>query len=1142
MGMRSLNWVAAGLCSLIFSLSLSAQQPEPLRLEIQRHAVEQQKRAEEYAKKNNIPVVSRDVAGNLVVLVGITDEGHPLFETTDNAGAAQTTGVTALREGGSLGLNLQGEGLTVAIWDGGIVDDHIEYNPRILSREGTDEDSHASHVTGTILATGLNPSAMGMAPKAQAFTFDFTNDTPEMLNLARPDQSGIILSNHSYGLITGWRFNSGWQWFGDGSISTQEDYRFGFYSQAARQWDLLANNSPYYLIVKSAGNDRSDIGSGNFPPDCNGGSGYDCISDKGVAKNILTVGAVNKTLDYTGPSSVVMSSFSSWGPTDDGRIKPDIVAAGVGIFSTTASVTNNQYGSLNGTSMAAPNATGSLLLLQELHKNLNGGSYMQASTLKALAIHSAKEAGMNPGPDYQFGWGLLDVEAGAKILLNKDDQNIYVIEETLANNQTFSIPLQPKANTKITATLVWSDPAGTPVAAALDPTDIMLVNDLDLRIRDDANNEQFPWILNPSNPTDPASRGDNIRDNVEKIEFDNPEPRNYTLLVRHKGTLAMGSQSFSLIIEYASLNDPRIAYYWIGGSGNWHTPANWSLSSGGAPINQIPSEQDRVIVDENSFTEPGQNIALTTDASAYSITWLTKNQAGIDLSNHELTIRSGITISSQNFEIVSPGKIRFQPLESTEFSLNLSNSNFEKAELLFEGIGSTWLVTGTPILGTVNLVSGALNLDQLVVNAHALVSNTNNNRTLRLVKSHISKLASVHLGGNGLSVATSNTILESNSLEYFDFNFSELGFNGQVLLSGEGDLQSSGTLTDVELAGDIQVSGGINFGKLKIAENSIVRFEESSVTRISSNTYITSSPVQPTRLISSGDSPAIILADGHYKLCFDNLIINKVNLQGSGVINAGLSSTIQESSNWIQSDCEDVLFPDFSVQYACVGAVTEFIDKTSGIVTNWSWNFGDPTSTSNTSNNQNPIHIYSNPGTYSVTLTASNSVENRSYTFDLEIIENNLPDNSIVLNNDQLFSFRSASSYQWYRNGTLIEGAINRNYIHGGEAGSYFVVTKNEVCSLPSEPYVITSLEERITPNVIKIYPNPFVDQLSIVLDLEAGELASIALQSITGRLEKILVVDTGSLELEVSDVPPGVYILSIRTNNRSLKYKIIKL
>src|SRR5690606_21953592 len=168
-------------------------------------------------------------------------------------------------------------------------------------------------------------------------------------------------SNHSYGIVLGFtQDEGGWSWTGNSSISTQEDYRFGFYSSQSRTIDNIAFNAPYYTIVWAAGNDRSDTGDGTRPADGNGGTGYDCIGPEASAKNNITVGAVLKVSNYNGPSSVVMSNFSSWGPTDDGRIKPDLVGAGVSIYSTGVSSSGQDtYSFAQGTSMSAPNATGS---------------------------------------------------------------------------------------------------------------------------------------------------------------------------------------------------------------------------------------------------------------------------------------------------------------------------------------------------------------------------------------------------------------------------------------------------------------------------------------------------------------------------------------------------------------------------------------------------------------------------------------------------------------------------------------------------------------------------------------------------------------------------------------------------------------
>jgi hypothetical protein len=1102
---------------------------------------EQFKRAQAYAQQHNIPMSYRDVQGNLVLLVGVADDGTPMYETTDNAGAAITTGVDKLRTGGGLGLNLQGEGMEVGIWDGGIVEAHIEFDDRILLREGSTEDSHATHVTGTILASGINAQAKGMAPKVKASVYDFSNDTPEMLALAKPDQSGIILSNHSYGLITGWRFNGGWQWNGNAAISNLEDWRFGFYSSAAQQWDQLALNAPYYLIVKSAGNDRTDTGNGSFPPDCNGGSGYDCISDKSVAKNILTVGAVNKVTSYTEPASVVMSSFSSWGPTDDGRIKPDLVAAGVNIFSTLASETlDNAYGSQSGTSMSAPNATGSLLLLQELYKGLHSGNYMRAPTLKALAIHSAKEAGPAPGPDYMFGWGLLDVEAGAKVILNKDDQNVYMIEETLQNGQTFELTLNPKVNTKITATLVWNDPAGTPVATALDPTDLMLVNDLDMRISDNASNEFFPWILNPGDLSAPATRGDNVRDNVEKIEFNDPEPREYKLTVRHKGNLQGGQQVFSLIVQYTSVNDPRTAYYWIGRNGNWNNSSNWSLTSGGPSAGVVPGINDRVIVDENSFNASGQAITLTANASCHSITWLAKTPSGLSLNNRTLTVAGGFTVSSSGFSVTSSGIIRFTGENEPYSTLNLAAGDFTLAELQFDGAGAEWQVVSSSKVGTINLIKGTATLNDQHFTVARLLSTGTEDRVLQLNNSILSGIEHIQLNPTGLSLASDGAYLRNSTSAFSDLNWSSVPFNGILELSGTGKLNSTGSINAVKFSGQQLIEGSATIQNVDVVVGSRIEFSSGSLTSFGQNTTINSSTSNRTTLTASGSEPALLQFDGHYKLCFDNLNITRVNLAGSAVINSGLGSVLVESENWIQENCDDVLFPDFEIRYACVNGYTEFIDKSSGTVTSWQWNFGEPSSSGNTSTLQNAYHSYASTGNFTVTLEIGNGNDTRSYSQEIEIIENTLMTNSVILSGNNLFSQRSAPEYEWFFENVALPNSNTRTFNYNGEFGSYFVVTKDGTCSRASTPFVITAVEEPVVSDrQVAVYPNPATSDLTIEVP-NAMTGAQVEVITTHGVARHTTVLSEPVLHLDVRSWPSGLYFVQISKESIRLIKKVI--
>lgn len=496
-----------------------------------------------YARANNIPIrIENDSV--LMVLMAIDNNGIPQYYTTTNAVAAATSSTNEVYSGGGAGLNLDGTGISVCEWDGGTIrTTHQEFGTRATNIDASAVHWHSTHVAGTIIAAGLNSAAKGMAYAAELRAYDWDYDNAEMATEAA---NGNLLSNHSYGWVRGWYWNgSANVWNGDPAISTDEDYRFGFYDYSARDWDEIAVNAPYYLIVKSAGNDRGDSGDGSYPPD----GPYDCIPQRGISKNILTVGAVDDIPGgYSSPSGVNLAGFSSCGPADDGRIKPDIVANGIGLISTYSSA-DDAYTSSSGTSMSAPATTGSLALLLQHYENVKGaGAKMRSATLKALVLHTADEAGANDGPDYEFGWGLLSTRKAAD-KITEDQTTDVISEHLLANGESFTREITTTGISPLRVTIVWTDPPGTPPAASLDPANAMLVNDLDLCLTE-STNTYYPWKLDKDNPEVAATRaGENNVDNVEMVDIDSPTAATtYTIVVDHDGTLA-SPQAFSMIIS-----------------------------------------------------------------------------------------------------------------------------------------------------------------------------------------------------------------------------------------------------------------------------------------------------------------------------------------------------------------------------------------------------------------------------------------------------------------------------------------------------------------------------------------------------------------------------------------------------------------
>lgn len=535
-------------------------------------AIEKTLRKERVAKvikEKEIPYNYLSEEGTYNELIDVYPDGTPIYYQSFNSRASKLANVNTIQNGGKFNLNLTGKNISIGVFDATpVFKRHKGFRDRIgnihiMSEVVSDNaplgerrtfqlaQEHSTHVTGTIMAKGLDPDAKGLAQGVKLYSYNWRDDEANMRILALV---GGLTSNHSYGttIISGKKL-------------LIDQRLIGVYDWKAEGFDRVTYSYKNYLPVIAAGNYHQYANIMN-----NEGIEYNNLVGIATAKNTLVVGSIEQLGSEVDINNVNIASTSNYGPTKDFRIKPDLVAKGEGLYSTINdySKTENyvlrtdKYTYLAGTSMATPVVTSIVALFQEWAKD-NFNSPLKAASIKGLLIHTAHPLNkvfnkdnnttkyLGEGPNPVYGWGAVDAEKAMQLLQNMPSAKSFLIETDLESRGAREYVIQnDDEDNEIEATLVWTDHAFIFDYSFIGSETIKhaLVNDLDMRLKV-KDNLYYPWALNKDLRNPIAKEKDNDVDNVERITRKKLPKGESSIIINHKGDMILGPQEYSLIIS-----------------------------------------------------------------------------------------------------------------------------------------------------------------------------------------------------------------------------------------------------------------------------------------------------------------------------------------------------------------------------------------------------------------------------------------------------------------------------------------------------------------------------------------------------------------------------------------------------------------